>query len=309
MRVLAGARCGVVRSGPAMVALCVLACSLGWSPGTFADDEPVDEPVGEPVGEPVDAAVDDAVDEPPDAAVDDAVDDAPDEPVDEPALACKPTTCEAEGKNCGMIEDGCGGHLTCGVNPNCVQPETCGGAGVPAVCGIPPAHGTTLQELFARGAALAVMDPLLGELRARNPAATVRGLLIGFAAAEGQTAPGPGKQRIRDSLPRPEQDPYDVAVGFMLVRNQNAHAAEVGAAIAAADPVIGAARNTPQRGALYRLGFDIASGIFGDPALGAQGNTQMGPGAAKIRESLAAFSPDTELGFNDSMALNLKQRS
>lgn len=42
------------------------------------------------------------------------------------------TTCEAEGKNCGKISDGCGGELTCG---QCTSPEWCGGGGVPNVCG------------------------------------------------------------------------------------------------------------------------------------------------------------------------------
>src|SRR4029077_7461984 len=45
---------------------------------------------------------------------------------------CVPTTCAAQGKNCGTISNGCGGTLTCGV---CTAPQTCGGAGVANVCG------------------------------------------------------------------------------------------------------------------------------------------------------------------------------
>src|SRR5206468_7895906 len=50
-----------------------------------------------------------------------------------PPPACVPTTCAAQGKNCGTIPDGCGGTLTCGV---CTAPQTCGGAGVANVCGV-----------------------------------------------------------------------------------------------------------------------------------------------------------------------------
>src|SRR5262245_29310981 len=61
---------------------------------------------------------------------------------------CTPTTCAAQGKNCGTIPDGCGGTLTCGV---CIAPETCGGAGVANVCGVAPA--TALLTLTAIGRA------------------------------------------------------------------------------------------------------------------------------------------------------------
>ena len=47
---------------------------------------------------------------------------------------CIPTTCAAEGKNCGSIPDGCGGTLDCG---SCTAPRTCGGGGTPNVCGCP----------------------------------------------------------------------------------------------------------------------------------------------------------------------------
>ena len=53
----------------------------------------------------------------------------------------------------------------------------------------------------------------------------------------------------------------------------------------------------------YWLGFDIATGIFGDPALGAQGNTQSGPGSLGIRDAL---SPASKRGFNAAMELLLK---
>jgi hypothetical protein len=46
--------------------------------------------------------------------------------------SCTPTTCAAQGKNCGTISNGCGGTLTCG---GCTSPQTCGGGGVANVCG------------------------------------------------------------------------------------------------------------------------------------------------------------------------------
>jgi hypothetical protein len=49
-----------------------------------------------------------------------------------PDGACTPTTCIAEGKNCGTMSDGCGTDLSCGT---CTGTDTCGGGGTPNVCG------------------------------------------------------------------------------------------------------------------------------------------------------------------------------
>src|SRR5579859_5773259 len=46
--------------------------------------------------------------------------------------APSPTTCGAQGKNCGTVPDGCGGSLDCG---GCSAPDTCGGGGEANVCG------------------------------------------------------------------------------------------------------------------------------------------------------------------------------
>jgi len=68
-----------------------------------------------------------------------------------PPAPCTPTTCAAQGKNCGTIPDGCGGTLTCGV---CTAPQTCGGGGVANVCGVgAPAPATALLTLTATGRA------------------------------------------------------------------------------------------------------------------------------------------------------------
>jgi hypothetical protein len=45
---------------------------------------------------------------------------------------CTPKTCAQLGANCGLAGDGCGGAISCGT---CTPPQTCGGGGVPSVCG------------------------------------------------------------------------------------------------------------------------------------------------------------------------------
>jgi hypothetical protein len=161
-----------------------------------------------------------------------------------------------------------------------------------------------VSGLAAKGEAIANQDPLSAELRRRQPNDASRtGFDIGMAAAEGQTAPGPGKDKIRDSLPTAEQGGFNTAVAFSLERNQNADFAARGAAIVAADPSVAAARIVDPD-VFYWLGFNIATGIFGDPALGAQGNTATGPGSLKIRDSLSTTG---QRGFNAAVTLHLSR--
>ncbi len=162
-----------------------------------------------------------------------------------------------------------------------------------------------LNDLAARGDAVAMQDPLAAELRSReSEGPSRRGFDIGMAAAEGQTAPGPGKQRIHDLLSPAEQGGFNTAVAFSLERNRNADLAAKGAAIARVDKIVAAAR-TPETDVFYWLGFDIATGIFGDPALGAKGDTAMSPGSQKIRDSLSAAA---QRGFDASVKLHLSRR-
>ena len=65
-----------------------------------------------------------------------------------------------------------------------------------------------------------------------------------------------------------------------------------------------AVARTAEEDVFYWLGFDIATGIFGDPALGAKGNTATGPGSLKIRDSL---SPAGQRGFNAAVKLHLSR--
>jgi hypothetical protein len=163
-----------------------------------------------------------------------------------------------------------------------------------------------LNALAERGRVVAKQDFLSAELRKQQPDGLPRrGFDIGMAAAEGQTLPGPGKDRIRDSLSPAEKEGFIIAVSFSLERNRNAKFAAIGAAIATADQVIAEARND-SKDIFYRLGFDIATGIFGDPALGAHGNTATGPGSLKIRDSLSVAG---QRGFNASVELNIKLRT
>ena len=220
---------------------------------------------------------------------------------------CVPKTCATENRSCGTIDNGCGARVTCG---SCTAPQTCGGGGVEGACGSPKSAPVDPDALAARGEDVANQDPLAAELRGREPdALSRRGFDIGMAAAEGQTLPGPGKQRIHDSLTPPEQRGFTTAVLFSLERNRNAVLAARGAAIAKVDPEVWEARRSDRRGTktvesdvFYRLGFDIATGIFGDAALGAHGNTATGPGSMKIR---GALSFPTRRGFDASAAFHL----
>jgi formylglycine-generating enzyme required for sulfatase activity len=49
-----------------------------------------------------------------------------------PDAGCIPSTCLQRSKNCGVTDDGCGGAVACGA---CPAGQTCGGGGIPNVCG------------------------------------------------------------------------------------------------------------------------------------------------------------------------------
>ena len=159
-----------------------------------------------------------------------------------------------------------------------------------------------LATVMVRGEVIAANDAMFGALRSRVPEGPARrGFDIGLGIWDGNTAPGPGKQRYHDALTRPEQQGFDIAAAYSLPRNKHAALINVGAAIAAADQEVATARAI-EFDPFFWLGFDIASGIFGDPAAGSQGNKAIGPGALTIRNTLDATA---QRGFNASVALHL----
>ncbi len=165
----------------------------------------------------------------------------------------------------------------------------------------------------ARGATLAGEDPLATELRnALSDEAERTGFDYGLAVAEGHTMPGPGKDAIGAALEADERRGFELGVQFSLDRNANFDLASRGAAIMLSSPdvasvrdgsAIGARPRMAGQAALYKLGFNIATGLFGDPALGAVGNTQMGPGAKKIRDALSPAA--AQAGFDAAVRYHL----
>src|ERR1035438_1133505 len=57
--------------------------------------------------------------------------------------------------------------------------------------------------------------------------------------------------------------------------------------LAVSDPLVAKAR-TSDPDVRYWLGFDIASALFGDPALGSEGSKSTGPGSERIQAGLSA---------------------
>lgn len=156
--------------------------------------------------------------------------------------------------------------------------------------------------MIARGDEMVARDPLALLLRSSLPdAASRRGFNVAFSGNSEDTLAGPGKDRIRDALPSAERSGFNTAVEFFLMRNNAKSFAEKGAAIAAQVPVLTNARDAAPD-AFQKLGFDIATGLFGDPALGGQGDTVWGPGKQHILDML---NENAKRGFNASMHLHL----
>jgi len=180
--------------------------------------------------------------------------------------------------------------------------------GKPYPQGVPPTPMPTMEKgamdvFAAQGEALANQDPLAVVLRNGLPVggSSRRGFNIAYGVDPGGTGPGPGKDKIRAGLNQSEQVGFNIAVSYYGERNRNRGLATKGAAIAKIDPRVAEAR-THETDAFYSLGFDIATGLFGDPALGGQGDTAWGPGKQKILDSL---SNNGKRGFDASMKLHL----
>ena len=160
-----------------------------------------------------------------------------------------------------------------------------------------------LMDVYAaKGQAIAKADPLLRAIRAAQPEGDYRmGFDIGLGVWTNHTADGPGKQKILESLPVELQVGFRAAAEVARQRNSNAELAATGERIVLASPSLAAVRAREPAGT-YWLGFAIATAIFGDPALGALGNTLTGPGSEKIRSSLDG---DGQRGFDAAVKLLL----
>lgn len=159
----------------------------------------------------------------------------------------------------------------------------------PAIIGLRDRLGMVMRERFA----------VVKELQAQE----VRAFDVGLAAAEGHTEWGPGKERLANSFSYRPQAAFRLAAEYTVDRNRHMERVLIGAAIVEADPELAAAKEAsidPRFG----LGFDIATAIFGDPALGAQGNTALGPGSLGTRGTL---SERAQAGFDAAIKMHLSR--
>ncbi len=175
-------------------------------------------------------------------------------------------------------------------------------------CSLPLSAQQSNERLMnvyaAKGQAIANADSLLKAIRAAQPEGDYRmGFDIGLGVWNNDTSDGPGKQKILESLPVELQVGFRAAGEVARQRNTNAELAATGETIVLADPSLAAAR-AREPASTYWLGFDIATAIFGDKALGALGNTLMGPGSEKIRSSL---DRDGQRGFDAAVKLHLSR--
>jgi hypothetical protein len=161
-----------------------------------------------------------------------------------------------------------------------------------------------LEGMAARGAVLAQANALAAELRLRlAEGPTRRGFDIGSAAYENQQVPDKINGAAGQQLDAQTIGGFKLAQSFWLGWNRNVDLAVIGAWIASDDAYIARARGA-EDDPFYKLGFDIATGIYGDRKHGARGNTATGPGAFAIRDLLQETA---QRGFNASTALNLSR--
>jgi len=183
-----------------------------------------------------------------------------------------------------------------------------GAAATPASPAPPPDRPTPpaqdLDALAARGAAIAQANVLANELREQIPDGPARrGFDIGMASYENQTVPDRINGAAGQQLDPATYEGFRLAQAFSLNWNRSVDLAVIGAMIARDDPVIARARDA-EADAFYHLGFDIATGLYGDRKRGARGNTATGPGAFAIGDQLPEAG---QRGFNASTALNISR--
>ena len=188
--------------------------------------------------------------------------------------------------------------------------------GMPAIPGNMPGSDPALHHAFAaKGQAIANANPMVLALRVAQPDGEQRtGFDEGMGIWAGQTLPGPGKTEFSKTLKPVEALGFSDAAAFSFAWNNNAEHAAKGAAISGRDPEVLTCRTTgcasrpaglPCSHVLVGIRH-VATGIYGDPALGGDGNTVIGPGGETIRASL--MSADGTKGFNDALAFNVGRR-
>ena len=166
----------------------------------------------------------------------------------------------------------------------------------------PATARASLDQLAAHGQDIAAQDAMIVQWRMRQPSAAFqRGFDIAVSASEGQTAWGPGKQAILDSLLPAEKEGFKNAISLVLDRNRHADFAAKGARVASLDRSVTPLRKR-EDDVRYWLGFDIASGLFGPERLGANGRTSEDPRSDAIRDGLSAAA---QRGFRASAQLHL----
>ena len=162
-----------------------------------------------------------------------------------------------------------------------------------------------------RGRAIADANPLVAAVRASQPEGPQRnGFDIGMGSWDGQTLDGPGKQALARSLTPEEQQGFAEAGTFSLQWNNDTDFAARGAKSGRRSGGGGETRHRPRNAAGRTGRRPLLAGIrhrdiLGDPKLGAQGNTLIGPGSQRIR---ATLGPDGQQGFNDSLPFNVVRR-
>lgn len=143
----------------------------------------------------------------------------------------------------------------------------------------------------------------IGRVVPRDPNAPMPSICDAARSARARNSPAaPGLEAQCRAVGETTSVPI-VPVAPVVGRAELDRLAEVGHAIAAADPALGALRRSNADTA-YRFGFDVATGLFGDPTQGAQGNTALGPGSLNLRASLDASG---QSGFDDSQRFHFSR--
>jgi hypothetical protein len=173
--------------------------------------------------------------------------------------------------------------------------------------GVPPTPMPELDKgllgvLAARGQRIALRDPLLTAMRELEPEGDSRvGFEIGLAIAKDQTEWGPGKQRAIDDLPIVQQDSATRSAHFAVHRNALIAPALQGATVARGDTRPEAVTlRTAEPPGYFTLGFDVASALFANEALGGNGRAGSDSESVALRNKLP---PEGTRGFDTAAKL------